>query len=198
MSRNAGWHKQRTHLGGKDELASRETPVERLLAEAVAHQVDRTGGAVAKGKGEHAVDPRHGVAHPVSADQLEQDFGIRAIAQRHTGGAQFVGERPITVDLAIEDQRIAGRPVDTRLGAARKIDDREPRVAERDAGIDKGAAAVRPAMGERAVHRPEHIARFGAGGGEPGYAAHLSAPAISTDPRAERRCGDAPGAAPPA
>jgi hypothetical protein len=65
--------------------------------------MDRTGGAVAKGKGKHAVDPRHSLAHPVSADQLEQDFDIRSIAQCHTGGAQFVGERTVAVDLSIED-----------------------------------------------------------------------------------------------
>ena len=74
----------------------------------------------------------------------------------------------------IEDQRIAGRLIDPRLGAARKIDNREPCVAERDVGIDKDAAAVRAAMGERAVHRPQYIAHFGVGGGEAGYATHPS------------------------
>jgi hypothetical protein len=83
---------ERTYLGGKDESTALDTPVERLLAKAVAHQVERAGGAVAEGKGEHAVDPRHGVAHPVAADQLEQPLGIRAIAQHYVGGAQFGGE----------------------------------------------------------------------------------------------------------
>jgi hypothetical protein len=51
------------------------------------------------------------------------NLGIRAIAQRHAAGAQFGGEQTVTIDLAVEDQRIAGHIVDARLGA-RKIDDR--------------------------------------------------------------------------
>jgi hypothetical protein len=127
-----------------------------------------------KAKGEHAIDLRHGVVHPVAADQLEQNFGVRAIAQRYTGAAQFVGERPIAVDLAIEDERIAARLVDARLGTAREIDDREPGMAECNAAVDKGPAAVRTAMLERTVHRPQHPAGLGTRGGEPGYAAHPS------------------------
>ena len=29
-----------------------------------------------------------------------------------TGAAQFIGKRPVAVDLAIEDESVAGRPVD--------------------------------------------------------------------------------------
>src|SRR6516165_11636881 len=94
---------QRAHLGAEHELTLRETPIKRLLAETVAHQVNRTGSSLAKGKGEHAVDPRYSAADTVSADQLKQDFGIRAIAQHHTRATQFVGERGIAVDLSIED-----------------------------------------------------------------------------------------------
>src|SRR5215471_14396314 len=166
---------QRTNLRGENQLTTRVTPIERLLAQAVAHQMDGAGSTLTKGKGEHAVDLRDRLAHTVSADQLEQDFGIRAIAQRHTVSAQFLGERTVTVYLAIEDQRIAGRLVDARLRATRKVDDREPRMAEGKVGINKDTAAVRAAMAKRAVHRPHYIVRPGAGRGEPGYAAHPSA-----------------------
>ena len=74
----------------------------------------------------------------------------------------------------ISPLKTSAPPVDARRCAARKIDDPEPGMAERNGGIDKDSAAVRPAMGERPVHRSEHAVHFGAGGGEPGHAAHPS------------------------
>ncbi len=72
------------------------------------------------------------------------------------GGAKLVGERAVAVDLAVEDERIAARRVDARLGAAGEIDDREPGVPKRDAAVDKNAVAVGSAMRQRAVHRRQH------------------------------------------
>ena len=141
------------HLGGEDEPAARGPPVERLFAEPVAHQVEGAAGAVAKGKGEHAVDAPGGAVHPVAADHLEQDFGIRAVAQRDPGTAQLVGERAVAVDLAVEDEGVAGRFVDPRLSPAREIDDRQAGMAECDAAVDKDPAAVRPAMRQCPVHQ---------------------------------------------
>ncbi len=145
---------ERRRLRGEHQPAVGDAVIERLFAEAVAHQVEVAAGAVAKRKGKHAVDAIDGMAHPVAADQLEQDLGVRPVAQGDAGGAQLVGERPIAVDLAVEGQRIAGGRVDARLGAAGEIDDRQPGVAERDAAIDKAAVAVRPAMRERAGSSP--------------------------------------------
>ena len=116
-----------------------------------------------------------GAAHPVAADQLEQDLGIRAIAQSDAGAAQIVGECLVAIDLTVEDEGVAGRFVDPRLGPAREIDDRQPRMAEGDPVIDEDAAAVRPAMRQCPVHPGEYRSGLGAGCGEPGYAAHCGA-----------------------
>jgi hypothetical protein len=77
----------------------------------------------------------------------------------------------------------------------------EPPRPERDASIDKDAAAVRAAMGERVVHRSEYVARLGAREGEPGYATHYSAMGLATPITiGVRQSGAAamPSAAPPA
>ncbi len=134
-------------LGGEYQPVLRHRPIERLLAEPVAHEVDGTLRPVAKGEREHAVDALDGPAHSQAADQLEEDLGIRAVAQHDPAAAQLLGKSAIAVDLAVEDERVAARRVDPRLGPALKIDDRQPRMAERHALVDKDAVAVGPAMG---------------------------------------------------
>ena len=178
-------------LGGKDQPAPRDPPIERLFAEAVAHQVNRTVGAVAIGKGEHAADAFDGAAHAQAADQLEQDFRIRPVAQGDPVAAELVGERPVAIDLAVEDKRVAASRVDPRLRPAIEVDDRQPRMAEGDPFVDKNAIAVGPAMGECGVHPGEHRPGIGPGSGEPGYAAHRAT--TGGMPRAAAaRCDAAP------
>jgi hypothetical protein len=57
---------------------------------------------------------------------------------------------------------------DARLRPAGEVDDREPGVAQRDRLIDEHAAAVRPAMGQGAVHRRQDAPRLGSRRGKPG------------------------------
>jgi hypothetical protein len=163
---------ERRHLGGKDELALGHAPVKRLLTKPVAHQVQRARRAVAIGEREHAVDALDGAPHPIATDQLEQDLSIRAVAQRDARGAKLLSQRAIAVDLAVESQGVTGFLVDTRLSAAGEIDNCEPRVAERDAAVDKDAVTVWPAMGQGAVHCGEDAPRLTARRGKPRYAAH--------------------------
>ena len=80
------------------------------------------------------------------------------VAKRVSGmpGAQLA----VVVDLAVGDQR--GRAGEERLVAAGEVDDREPRVHQRDAPDHGVAGAVRPAMRQRARQRREQ--RRGSGG----------------------------------
>jgi hypothetical protein len=66
----------RPRLRGKDQPTLCETPIERLLAKAVVHQMQGAGGAVAEGEGEHALDSGRRLAHPVAPDQLKQEANI--------------------------------------------------------------------------------------------------------------------------
>jgi len=68
----------------------------------------------------------------------------------------------MVVDFAVEDHDVAAARGCHRLSAVyRQVDDREPPVAERDAGfrVDPDPLPVRPAMREACRHARERAAR---------------------------------------
>ena len=69
--------------------------IKRLFAETVAYQMQCTARPVAKGEGELSLDPLQRPPHPVTADQLKQDLGIRAVLQLHPVAVQFRSQRSI-------------------------------------------------------------------------------------------------------
>src|SRR5262249_22736102 len=110
----------------------------------------------------------------------KQDLGIRSIDQIRPFVRERGCQRGIAVDLPVEDERVTGARIDTRLPAALRIDDREPQVPECDLLVDMDAALVRPAMADRGEHAAQErcVGLRGAPGiaGEADDAAHLATP----------------------
>src|SRR6185503_13306165 len=78
----------------------------------------------------------------------------------------------IVVDLAVLDDDARSVLVLDRLVAAREVDDRQAPCAERDGAVGVRAAAVGPAMDERAQHLVDPPVRRPADpahGGNPNY-----------------------------
>ena len=168
---------QRGDFRAEHQGAAGERVIERLLAEPVAREMQRAGGAAAPGEREHAVDAGQGFAHAVAAQQLEQHLGVGAVAQHHAGGAQLVGEGGETVDLAVEDQRVAAGRIDPGLGTAGEIYHGQAGMGQRDGGIGVAAGGVGTAMGECRQHRRERLGGRFARRREAGDAAHATSAA---------------------
>jgi hypothetical protein len=71
----------------------------------------------------------------------------------------------VVVDLAVEDDDHRAVFVEQRLLAGGDVDDRQPPVAEADAGLDVQAALVRAAVVLRSFMRRSTARRRGAGRG---------------------------------
>src|SRR5262249_47497521 len=102
--------------------------------------------AVAVGEGEHAIDLLDGPAHAMAPDQLIQNLRVGAVTQLNAVAQQFVRQRAISVDLAIEGEDVAGLAIGSWLRPTRQVDDGKPGVAEGDPAVDEDAAPVRPAV----------------------------------------------------
>ena len=99
----------------------------------------------------------------------------------------------VVVDLAVVDDADAAVLVVQRLLTGREIDDRQPLVAEPDAGLDVHALFVGAAMMLRVVHAREHVAADLAPPAaieDAGYSAHGFIPVASASRDAGPRCGE--------
>ena len=129
--------------------------VQRLDAEAVAGDKERSLHAVPAGKREHAAhvrEPRGAAAR----DQAQQDFGVAAGGKTLIVRFQVRAQRSVVVDFAVEHdvEPAVGRGHGLRAARA-GIDDREPPVHQQDTGVRllPDAGAVGPAVRQRPAER---------------------------------------------
>ncbi len=170
--RNLGMGEHRLELGTEDQRAVDLRPVQRLDAEAIAHEHQSIALAVIQGEGELAPQVAHHVLHAQARikvqHQLRVALGAKARAARGQVGAQAL----VVVKLAVVRQHEPAVAGHEWLPAAVfvQVDDGQPRVAEADAAVVHGAPseAVRPAMvldrrhgdqGAR-VHRPCRVSVY--------------------------------------
>ena len=129
--------------------------VQRLLAEAVARQVQRAGVLVPQRQREHAHAAPQRVVHAPVLERGEQRLGVGVPAPRGGGGAKLGPQREVVVDLAVEGDHPApaGRGHGLVPGG-REVHDRQPAVRQRQAGrrVQPHAAVVRPAVPDRIGH----------------------------------------------
>ena len=166
---------QRLEFGAEKEGAIVEQGVEqRLDAEAVAGEKQGFAVAVPEGEGEHAAEAVDAALAP-GFPGVDDDFGVAAGVEDVAERLQFGDEFLVVVDFAVEDDADALVFVVQRLLAGGQVDDRQPAVAEPDAGFDMQAAFVRAAMELRFVHAVEYRTidvAFASGVEYSGYAAH--------------------------
>jgi hypothetical protein len=176
----------RLDLSGREErfgLRGEEQPapgaarvVERLHAERVAREEQPPRVRVVEGEREDAVEAgERGLA--VADEEPQQRLGVGVAAERDAVGLERGPELRVVVDLAVVDEAVApvGGRHRLRAGGAR-IDDREPRVAEPDAGRQPRALAVGPAVADRRQHVLDVLALRRAAR-DPDDAAHVRCPA---------------------
>ena len=83
---------------------------------------------------------------------MHDHLGVAARAEHVAERLQLGDQLLVVVDLAVEDDATRAVLVEQRLLAGREIDDRQPAVAEADAGLDVQAAFIGAAMMLRLVH----------------------------------------------
>jgi len=157
---------QRFQFGAEQEPPPVVAPVERLDAEAVAHQGEAPGLTVPQREGEHPEKARQQRLQPPFGGALDDGLGIGVAAEDpSTGdklGAQFGG----VVDFAIVGEHHAATGRDHRLMPGRaEVDDRQAAVAQRDAGLVVGPdiAAIRATMDQPVGHHPGDAAEIAGG-----------------------------------
>jgi len=143
-------------LRAEDEAAPGVGIIERLLAEAVAGEMQALRLRLVEGEGEHAVDLLEGGRHAFALEQAEQHLGIGAVDEIDAGGGQLGSERGKAVDLTVVEQGIARHRIDPGLVAAGKIDDRQAQMAEGERARHMDAGLVRAAMGDGRQHAAQH------------------------------------------
>jgi len=170
---------QHLEFGTEGERAVGQQRVEhRLDRQAVARHEKGVAVTVVQGKGEHAAKALHAVlapGFPGVDDDLGVAAGVEDVAQGFELGYQFLE----VVDLAVEDDRHRTVLVEQRLLAGGEVDDRQPPMRERDAGLEVVAPFVRAAMVLHVVHALHEgtiEVALAAGVEEAGDAAHVLAP----------------------
>ena len=79
-ARLRGMHRERAPLGGEDDPSLRLEPDHRLLAEAVANEVEAPFLAIPQGEREHAVEALHAGGSPLLVG-AQHDLGVRLGAE---------------------------------------------------------------------------------------------------------------------
>ena len=143
---------QRAHglqLGCEGKQCADPAVVERLLTEAVAHQMKVTIPPVPQGGGEHPLTRIESFIDSPPLHRCHQHLGIGSTAEPGTAAFQSMPDLDVVVDLAVvgHDPPAAGR--DHGLGPARsKFDDGQTPVTESHTGVrvDPQATVVRSSM----------------------------------------------------
>src|SRR5690606_24496153 len=100
-------HPQRLQLRAEYQGPAADTVIERLLAEAVAGQIQAPRLPVPECKGKHAAQPRQCLFKPPGVDSGQDDFGVGPPAKVLACRPQLLGQRAEVVDLAVEGKAVA-------------------------------------------------------------------------------------------
>ena len=130
---------------------------QRLLAQPIAGQQQLPSPGVPEGQGEHAVEVLEKLG-PFVLVEVDEHFGVALGAEVVPGAFQPAAQVAEVVDFAVEDDPDRAVFVGERLLAAGHVDDRQPAMAQGDAG--NIADAVRSA--KSCDTRPRRPGRGGA------------------------------------
>ena len=161
----AGHFQQALQLAGEQQPLGLDPIDQRLFAQAVAGQEQLPPDGVPKREGEHSVEPLQAVGSFVLV-KVDDGLGVALRAEAMAGGLQPPPQIAVVVDFAVEDDLDRAVFVAHRLAAAGQVDDRQPAMAQGDAG-DAGqpraemeaaeveSFVVRAAVTENRDHSPE-------------------------------------------
>ena len=167
----------RLDLGSEDQAFLRPAEIERLLSHAVARQLQPPLLPVPHCKCEHASGPTQRLGQSPVGNGRKKRFGVGMTAPvgRRTSRRQVAPQLQVIVDFAIEGNDIPAAVRKHRLVARlRGIDDRQSRVAERDACwiIIPAADVVRATMAKLAGHHADSLSRLSVARQDSGQATH--------------------------
>ena len=146
-ARQVGMGEERLHFRAEQEEAVGVVPVERLDADAVAAEDQPLLAVVPQGDGPHATEAIEGLGTPRHPG-LEDHLGVTVGAEGAAGSLQFLPQRGVVVDLAVEDHVVAAVGGGHGLVAQRaQLDDGQPAVAEGDGAVGENGCpgVIRPA-----------------------------------------------------
>ena len=113
-------------LRAEHEQAAESRPVERLDADPIARQVQRSRLPIPRGEGEHAVEPLQRRRHTPMGAGLDQHLAVRLPAKHSSRGGQLEAQLGVVVDLAVVGQDEAPAGGEHRLPAGRReVEDRQ-------------------------------------------------------------------------
>ena len=133
---------------------------------------------VMHGEGELAAQPRE-AAWPPAPPRRKQRLGVSLGAPR---SPEDLTKLTVVEDLAVEDEVKATSIVGHRLAGTADVDDRQPRVAQRDPISRPGSSVVGTPVVQRGDHRLEHgqVGRLASSVDDAGNSAHQRHPTAST------------------
>ncbi len=150
---------QRLQLRAEQQQPARQQRVvQRLDAEPVAGEEERLAIPIPQREREHAAEPLDAVLAPLLPG-MNDHLGVAAGPEAVSKLREFRDQRLIVVDLAVEDDDHAAVLVEQRLLPGGEVDDREPAMAEPQAGLGVQPDLVRPAMVLGLVHARNEVAR---------------------------------------
>ena len=159
-----GKRRQAQEVGAVGEAGTRAGVIERLLAEAVACQVEDTPLPVEDRDSVHAVQPLQQTFHAPAREAVGEGLRVARGLEPASLGLQLPAKVGVVVDLAVLEGDHLPVLALQRLPSVLEIDHGEPAHRHGDASLAEVAAPVRAAL----VHEVPQ-----AGEGRRGHALHL-------------------------
>ena len=186
---------QGLRLRPEQERRTRPAVEQRLLAEPVAGKVQAPGRAVPAAEREHRVGALERAGDTPRGDRLEQHLGVGRAGEDRARAFELGPQRPVVVQLAVEDEHVPTVARRHRLVTGRRqVDDRQAPEPEGHArgGVGPHARVVGAAVRHRRGHAGRVRFELVAGRRlrrvqEAGDAAHQE-PAPTASSRVRTRC----------
>jgi hypothetical protein len=151
---------QAFQLAAKEQAFRQGCIIERLFAEAVAHQQQAAVAGIPDSVGEHA--PQLGYAgYPFLLVQVDECFGVTVGFELMALADQVLAESLVVVDLTIEDHPDRAVFIRNGLMAGMEIDNAETAHADSAAAIDVETLVIGAAVPDLIAHGA-HLRQFGA------------------------------------
>src|SRR5690242_14492700 len=105
--------------------------IERFFSKPIAREVKSLGARFIKCERKHPVDDFKRLLNAIALQQTKQHFGIGLVEELHAHPLQACGKRSMAVNLAVEDENVAGDWINAWLMPALRIDDRKSHISKR-------------------------------------------------------------------